>query len=107
MASDALLALACISHAKYGTCAATYRSALGPCHAPACTAAKISLSSSATEAYSVLSEFQAPAAASRDPGPRPPLSSAEWTSGGEAIHTGESTSALNTTLRRRHKTPTG
>jgi hypothetical protein len=36
----------------------------------------------------VLNEFHAPAAASSDPGPGPLLSSAECTSGGEAIHTG-------------------
>ncbi len=46
------------------------------------------LSSAAAEAYSALSEFQAPAAASSDPGPGPALSSAECTSGGEAIQMG-------------------
>ena len=46
------------------------------------------MSSSATEAYSALNEFHAPAAANRDPGPGPLLSNAECTSGGEAIQTG-------------------
>src|SRR6516165_4820846 len=69
-------------------CAATYRSALGPCHAPACTAPTSPLSSAAVEAYSALSEDHAPAAANSDPGRGPALSNAECTSGGEAIQTG-------------------
>ena len=84
----ALLALACINQAKYGTNAATNDSALGPCHAPACTWAKSALSSSATEVYSVLSEFHAPAAASNELGPGPLLNNVECTSGGAAIQIG-------------------
>jgi len=82
------MALACINHAKYGTCAATYDSALGPCHAPACTAPNISVSSSAVAAYAALNELHAPAAANNDAGPGPLLSNAECTSGGEAIQIG-------------------
>jgi hypothetical protein len=82
------LALACINHAKYGTCAATYDSALGPCHAPACTAPSTAVSSSAIDAYSALNELHAPAAANNDAGPGPLLSNVEWTSGGEAIQIG-------------------
>jgi hypothetical protein len=44
-------------------------------------------------AYSVLSELQAPAAASNEPGPGPLLSNAECTSGGNAIHMGVITTA--------------
>src|SRR5271168_4699235 len=87
-ATAALLALACSSHARYGTWAATYPSALGPSHAPACTAPKIPLSSAAVEAYWALSEVHAPAAAKSGPGPGPALSNAECTSGGEAIQMG-------------------
>src|SRR6516225_4654185 len=58
----ALLAPAWVNQARYGACAATYDSALGPSHAPA--------------------------AASNDPGPGPLLSSAECTSGGDAIQIG-------------------
>ena len=84
----ALFALACINQARYGACAATYDSALGPSHAPACTDANNALSSSATEAYSALSEFHAAPAASKEPGPGPLLSNAECTSGGDAIQIG-------------------
>jgi hypothetical protein len=85
------LTLACINHAKYGTCAATYDSALGPCHAPACTPASNALSSSAADAYSVLNDDHAPAAANNDPGPGPALNNAECTSGGNAIQIGDVT----------------
>ncbi|ETA96967.1 hypothetical protein O979_20920 [Mycobacterium avium subsp. paratuberculosis 10-4404] len=87
-AISALFALACVNHARYGACAATYDSALGPPHAPAWADARTALSSSAVEAYSALNEFHAPAAASKEPGPGPLLSSAECTSGGEAIQIG-------------------
>src|SRR5262249_3453231 len=73
----------------YGACAATYDSALGPSHAPACTSASNAMSSSAADVYSALNELHTPAAASRDPGPGPLLSSAECTSGGEAIQMGD------------------
>src|SRR5262245_85928 len=89
----ALFALSCVSHARYGACAATYDSALGPSHTPACTDPSNAVSSSATEAYSASSEFHAPAAASRDPGPGPLLSNAECTSGGDAIQIGAVTAA--------------
>ena len=82
------MALACINHARYGTCAATYDSALGPCHAPACAAPSTAVRSSAIDAYSALNRFHAPAAANNDPGPAPLLSNVECTSGGEAIHIG-------------------
>jgi hypothetical protein len=84
----ALLALACINQARYGAWAAAYDSALGPSHAPACTDANNALSSCAAEAYSALNEFHAVAADSKEPGPGPLLSSAECTSGGEAIQIG-------------------
>src|ERR1700727_192364 len=74
-AIDALLALACISHAREGPCALTYASALGPSHAPPCTAAKVALSSSAVSAYCALNELHAPLAANKLPGPEPLLSS--------------------------------
>jgi hypothetical protein len=83
-----LLTLSCVNHARYGACAATYDSALGPTHAPACTDPSTATSSSATAAYSVLSRCHASAAASRDPGPGPLLSNAECTSGGDAIQIG-------------------
>jgi hypothetical protein len=82
------LALACTNQARYGVCAATYDSALGPSHAPAWTDANNAVSSSANEAYSALSEFHATAAESSDPGPGPLLSNAECISGADAIHTG-------------------
>src|SRR5271167_930934 len=88
VAISALFALACVNHARYGPCAATYDSALGPSHAPAWAVASTALSSCAAEAYSVLNADQAPAAASRGPGPGPVLSNAECTSGGEAIQIG-------------------
>src|SRR6516225_4466824 len=84
----ALLAPAWVNQARYGACAATYDSALGPSHAPACAQASNAVSSAAAEAYSALSAFHAPAAASNDPGPGPLLSSAECTSGGDAIQIG-------------------
>src|SRR6516165_2372636 len=84
----ALLAPAWVNQARYGACAATYDSALGPSHAPACADANNAVSSAAAEAYSALSAFHAPAAASNDPGPGPLLSSAECTSGGDAIQIG-------------------
>src|SRR5271165_4004885 len=87
-AFSALFALACVSHARYGPCAAIYDSALGPSHTPACTPPRVALSSSAAEVYSALNEFHAPAAASNDPGPGPLLSNAECTSGGDAIQIG-------------------
>jgi hypothetical protein len=83
-----MLALARVSHTRYGTLAATYDSALGPSHAPACTPANTALSSSAAEAYSALSEVHAPAAVSKGPGPGPLESNAECTSGGKAIQIG-------------------
>src|SRR5260370_36071948 len=63
-AIDALLALACSSHAKYGACAVTYCSALGPSHAPACTPANTAMRSSAVSAYAVLNDVHDVAAAS-------------------------------------------
>src|ERR1700730_14009024 len=81
-------ALACISHARYGTWAATYSSAVGPCQAPACTPPSTVASSSAVSVYSVLNALHAPAAANSEPGPGPALSSAECTSGGAAIQIG-------------------
>src|SRR5574337_601010 len=93
-ASVVLSALACISQARYGTFAATYDSALGPCQVPACTADSIVLSSSATAAYSVLNASHMAAAASSGPAPGPLLSNAEYTSGGEAIQTGSAIAAL-------------
>ena len=62
--------------------------AKGPSHAPACADANNAVSSSATEAYSALSEFHAPAAVNNDPGPGPLLSNTECTSGGDAIQIG-------------------
>src|SRR5258708_2947340 len=88
-----LFALSCVNHARYGACAATYDSALGPTHAPACTDPNTAVSSSATDAYSELNRFHAPAAASKDPGPGPLLSNAECTSGGDAIQIGAVTAA--------------
>src|ERR1700730_4413282 len=88
VAVAALFALACVNHTRYGACAATYDSALGPSQAPACTDANTAVSSSAVEAYSLLSPDQAAAADSNEPGPGPLLSTAECTSGGAAIHTG-------------------
>src|SRR3984893_6004888 len=84
----ALLALACISHARYGPCAPINDSALGPSHTPACTLANTAVSSWATDAYSALKVFHAPAAASKAAGPGPLLSNAECTSGGAAIQMG-------------------
>jgi hypothetical protein len=83
-----LLALFCKSHARYGTCAATYASALGPCHVPACTAANKSLSSVAAASYSALNACHAASAASNGPGPGPLESAAECTSGGKAAQIG-------------------
>ena len=97
----ALLALARINHARYGTNAATKDSALGPCQAPDCTLANNALSSSATEEYSVLNEFQAPAAANNDPGPGPVLNRVECTSGGAAMKMG----AVIVSPGRRHTMP--
>src|SRR5579875_1090728 len=65
-----------------------YCSAVGPCQAPARTAPSSAVSSSATAMYSVLREFHAPAEATREPGPGPLDSSAEWSSGGKAIQIG-------------------
>ncbi len=62
--------------------------ALGPSQAPAWTPVNIAVSSSATARYSALSSVQVCAAASSEPGPGPALSSAECTSGAEAIHSG-------------------
>src|SRR3984957_4697919 len=87
-AAAALAALACVNHARYGTYADTKDSALGPCQAPPCTSASTSLISSATEVYSALSEFHAPAAARSEPGPGPLLNNAECTSGGAAMKMG-------------------
>src|SRR5258707_8599614 len=87
-AMAALLALACVSHARYGTWAATYASAVGPSQVPPCATANSDASSSAVSAYSLLSELHVAAAASNGPGPGPLLSSAECTSGGEAIQIG-------------------
>ncbi|PQM44268.1 hypothetical protein C1Y40_05573 [Mycobacterium talmoniae] len=84
----ALFAAASVSQDRYGRCAATYSSALGPCQAPACTAASSVVNSSAVAVYSVLNAVHAPAAASNGPGPGPLLSNAECTSGGEAIQIG-------------------
>jgi hypothetical protein len=55
---------------------------------PVCTAANNTLSSSATDVYSVLNESHTLAAASNDPGPGPLESAAECTSGGDAIQIG-------------------
>ncbi|CKP06717.1 Uncharacterised protein [Mycobacterium tuberculosis] len=52
------------------------------------------MSSSATAAYSALSDDHTPAADNTEPGPGPLLSNAECTWGGEAIH---SVIAVNTT----------
>nr|WP_244601812.1 hypothetical protein [Mycobacterium pseudokansasii] len=49
------------------------------------------MSSSATAPYSALSTDRAAAADSSEPGPGPLLSNAEWTSGGDTIHTGHIT----------------
>ena len=70
-------AAAWASQATYGAWAATYDSALGPSHAPACAAATSAERSSATSAYAALNEFHAAAAASDGPGPGPLLSNAE------------------------------
>src|ERR1700722_5189173 len=88
VAAAALSALACVNHARYGTYAETKDSALGPCQAPPCTSASTSLISSATEVYSALNEFHAPAAASSEPAPGPLLNNAECTSGGAAMKMG-------------------
>src|SRR3984957_14571083 len=101
VAAPALSALACVNHAKYGTYADTKDSALGPCQAPPCTSASTSLISSATEVYSALSEFHAPAAARSEPGPGPLLNNAECTSGGAAMKMG----AVIVSPRRRGTTP--
>src|SRR6201995_6166922 len=93
--------MACVNHARYGTYADTNSSALGPCHAPVCPSASTLLISSATEVYSALSEFHAPAAASSDPGPGPLLNNAECTSGGAAMKMG----AVIVSPRRRDTTP--
>src|SRR5690349_15163509 len=63
-ATRALLALVAPSQARYGRCAAAYRSALGPSHAAACTVPISVVNSVAAEEYSVLNEVHAPAAAS-------------------------------------------
>ena len=70
-AIDALLALACISHAKYGACAVTYCSAVGPSHAPPWTPANTAIRSSAVSAYVALNEVHDVAAANKLPGPGP------------------------------------
>src|ERR1700722_12053708 len=80
-AASALPMLACASQARYGTWAATYDSAPGPSHTPACTEPNSATSSSAAETYSALNAFHAPAAANNGPGPGPLLSNAECTSG--------------------------
>ena len=108
VAAAALLALACVNQAKYGTNAATNSSALGPCHAPVCTSASTALIPSATAVYSALSELYAPAAANSDPGPGPPLNNVECTSGGAAIQTGAvivSSPQCDTTTPPPHHVP--
>src|SRR4030081_3355353 len=85
-AMAAVLALACFSHPRYGTWAATYASAVGPSQVPPCATANSDASSSADSAYSLLSELHAAAAASNGPAPGPLLSSAECATGGKAIH---------------------
>src|SRR6201999_3512279 len=87
-AAAALSVLARVNHSRYGTCAAAYDSALGPCHTPARTSASTALNCSAVAAYSALSSVHVPAAASSDAGPGPLLSNAECNSGGEAIQIG-------------------
>ncbi len=87
-AAAVALALFCKSQARYGTCAATNFSAVGPCHVPACTSANNSLSSVAAVSYSALKFSHAVSEFNNEAGPGPVVSAAEFTSGGKAAQIG-------------------